>query len=144
MISTNFNEKNILHLAGVNTIERVLKSNKINISNFFVRVLPVKSSIEKCNELGIFGEKIISMQGVFSKNFNKALLKEINAQVIVTKESGDTGGISSKIETVNDLGIDIILVNRPKIDNLNEDSVINTISQLKNILEIEKKNHLAN
>lgn len=134
ILSYNFKEKNILHLAGVNTIEEVLTSYQIPLKNFFVRVLPVISSIEKCNSLGIFGENIIAMQGVFSKNFNKTLMKEIDAQVIITKESGDTGGISSKIDAANELGIDVILVNRPKIDDLKKDFIVNTLSQLKLIL----------
>lgn len=134
IIVSTFKEKSVFHVAGVNTIEEVLKSNQIHIENFFVRVLPVKSSIEKCNSLGIFGENIIAMQGVFSKDFNKALMKEINAQVIITKESGDTGGISSKIDAANELGINVILVTRPKIKNLKENFIISSLSQLELIL----------
>jgi len=138
LIATNFSGKNIFHLAGVNTIEPVLsnsKSNKIDKKNFFIRVLPVKSSIEKCNSFGISGEHIIAMQGVFSKEFNKILMEELKIEVIITKESGDIGGVSSKIAAAHELGISIILVNRPKIPELEEKSVVNDINQLGKILK---------
>lgn len=136
ILSNTFAGKNVLHLAGVNTIESVLsrsrsKSNEIDKKNFFVRVLPVKSSIEKCNDLGIYGEQIIAMQGVFSKKFNKSLMEELNIEVIITKESGAVGGVPSKIAAACELGIDIILVNRPKIVNLNENFIVNDLSGLK-------------
>ncbi|MCL2687262.1 MAG: precorrin-6A reductase [Methanobrevibacter sp.] len=136
LITSNFKCKNILHLAGVNTIKSVLNSKQISKKNFFVRVLPVKSSIEKCNDFGINGEHIIAMQGIFSKNFNKELMKEFNIQVIITKESGDIGGVPSKIAAAHELGIDIILVNRPKIPNLNENTVVNDLNHLEETLSL--------
>lgn len=138
IIATKFSKKRVLHLAGVNTIELVLsssKSSKIDKKNFFIRVLPVKSSIEKCNNLGISGEHIIAMQGVFSKEFNMELMRELDIQVIITKESGAIGGVPSKIAAANELGIDIILVNRPKIDNLDENTAVNDLLQLKKRLD---------
>ena len=137
LIATTFFDKNILHLAGVNTIESVLKglkSEKINKKNFFARVLPVKSSIEKCTSLGIDGEHIIAMQGIFSKEFNKELMKELDIQVIITKESGAVGGVPSKIVAAHELGSDIILVNRPKIANLDEKYIVNDLNHLKKSL----------
>jgi len=136
LIASSFKGKNILHLAGVNTIEKILKSNQIDKKNFFTRILPVKSSIEKCNSFGISGEHIIAMQGIFSKEFNKELMKEFNIQVIITKESGAIGGVISKIVAAHELGIDIILVNRPKIDNLNKNNVVNDLYYLKKLLKV--------
>lgn len=135
LLSNDFKSKNILHLAGVNTIETVLKYGKLDLKNFFVRVLPVKSSIEKCNSLGINGENIIAMQGVFSKEFNKSLMKELDIDVIITKESGEIGGAPSKIEAAHELGIDVILVNRPKINNLDPKNIVKNLSELKIFLD---------
>lgn len=133
LIANSFFNKNILHLAGVNTIESIFLSSKSKIDkkNFFVRVLPVKSSIKKCNNLGIYNENIIAMQGTFSKKFNKAMMEELNTQVIITKESGDVGGVPSKVSAAIDLNISVILVNRPKIIELNEETIVNNIDQLK-------------
>jgi len=135
LIASNFKGKNILHLAGVNTIEMVLNPN-LSKKNFFTRVLPVESSIEKCHSLGINGEHIIAMQGVFSKEFNKELMKKFNIQVIITKESGVVGGVPSKIAAAHELGIDVILVNRPKIANLNENNIVNDLNHLIMMLNL--------
>ncbi|KZX15193.1 precorrin-6A reductase [Methanobrevibacter cuticularis] len=132
LIAKKWKNGNILHLAGVNTIRDVLKS--VNIDNLYVRVLPVESSILKCNELGIFGEHIIAMQGIFSKEFNKSLMKELKAEVIITKESGNVGGVPAKLEAANDLKIAIIIIDRPKIDNLKDETVVQDLESLKNKL----------
>ena len=75
------------------------------------------------------------MQGVFSKEFNKSLMKELDVDVIITKESGEIGGAPSKIEAAHELGIDVILVNRPKINNLDSKNIVNNLSELKIFLD---------
>jgi precorrin-6A/cobalt-precorrin-6A reductase len=119
----------ILHLAGVSTLEDVLKH--VNKNRLFVRVLPTVSSIKKCFDLGLSGGNILAMQGVFSKEFNTALMKEYNVSAIITKESGEMGGVPSKIKAANDLGIDIILVTRPKIDELDQEIIVGSLEDLK-------------
>ncbi len=133
LIATNWKSKNILHLAGVNTMKNVLKY--LDKKNFFIRVLPVKSSIEKCNENGIIGDHIIAMQGIFSKEFNKSLMKELKTEIIITKESGDVGGVPSKLTAANELGITIILIDRPEIDALKNEVIVNDLNQLKKKLD---------
>jgi precorrin-6A/cobalt-precorrin-6A reductase len=123
------NEKNVLHLAGVSTIKAILKSVPLN--QLIVRVLPNTTSIGICEEIGISGENIVAMQGVFSKEFNQMLMKEYNIGVIITKESGETGGVPSKIGAALELDLDVVLINRPKIKELDEDSVVNTIKELQ-------------
>lgn len=135
-----YSDLKILHLAGVNTIEPVLEylDNYDFKNNFYVRVLPVESSIRKCRSLGINGDHIIAIQGTFSKNFNKAIMKEFNADIIITKNSGAVGGLPSKLEAADELGIAIILVNPPKIAELEEKKekeeekvIVNDLNQLK-------------
>lgn len=129
LIANNWKDENILHLAGVNTIEDVLKS--VAKEHFYARVLPVESSIEKCRKLELIGEHIIAMQGIFSKEFNKALMKEFKTKVIITKESGSTGGVPAKLSAANELGIIVILVDRPEIAILKAKNVVNNLNQLK-------------
>ena len=132
LIATNWKDENVLHLAGVNTIEDVLKS--VAKKHFYVRVLPVVSSIEKCENLGLDGKHIIAMQGTFSKEFNKSLMMELCAKIIITKESGVTGGVPSKLAAASELGINVILVDRPKIAILKQKDVVKDLNQLKNKL----------
>ena len=75
-------------------------------------------SIKKCLEMGIPSKNIIAMQGTFSKEFNESMMKEYHVQLVVTKESGETGGTPSKIEAAIKLEIPVIVVKRPIISEL--------------------------
>lgn len=129
------NEKRILHLAGVSTIKSILKSVPLN--QLIVRVLPNTTSIGICEEIGISGKNMVAMQGTFSKEFNQALMREYDVGVIITKESGETGGVPSKIDAALELGLEVVLISRPKIKELNKNSVVNTIKELQKKLKKE-------
>lgn len=86
--------KSILLTTGSNALEQF----KDVIHKCYVRVLPYEASIEKCRKLGVEYKNIIAMQGPFSTEFNEALLREIKADALVTKMSGDRGGLNEKIE----------------------------------------------
>ena len=125
--SVSINRK-IMHLAGVSTIHyltEVMESERI-----IARVIPSVFSIKKCLEMGLPGENIIAMQGTFSKEFNKALMEEYNVSLIVTKESGESGGTPSKIEAAIELGIPIIIVVRPEVPELENETVFNDIDDI--------------
>jgi len=80
-----------------------------------VRVLPAVKSLEICYEAGIDGRQIIAMQGPFSTKMNLAQIKEYGIDVLVTKESGRTGGLDSKIEACAIAGIDCYIIRRPDV-----------------------------
>lgn len=121
--------KKIMHLAGVSTIKTVLES--VPKDQLVARVLPNNTSIGQCQELGLSGENIVAMQGVFSKEFNKSLMKEYNAGVIISKESGHTGGVPDKIEAALELDLEVILVIRPEIQELEKESVVNSLEEFE-------------
>ena len=106
----------VLHLAGVSTLKPVIE--KIDSSRLFARVLPSVDSIQECINMGLKQENIIAMQGVFSKKFNRILFEEYDISLIITKESGETGGTLSKISAAVELGLDVVLVTRPKVAEL--------------------------
>jgi len=118
----------ILHLAGVSTLNHV--TEMVENNRIFARVLPSPDSIQKCLDLGLKQENIIAMQGTFSKKFNKALIEEYNISVIITKESGETGGTVSKINAALDLGIDVVIVTRPEVQELKNKTVFSNINDL--------------
>jgi precorrin-6A/cobalt-precorrin-6A reductase len=62
-----------------------------------IRILPFEKSIEKCRQAGAEYKQIIAMQGPFSEEFNVALMREVKADALVTKLSGDAGGLKEKI-----------------------------------------------
>ncbi len=126
----DFNRKNdrILHLAGVMTLHYFTEI--LDAQNIVARVLPSVYSIKKCHELGLPPENIIAMQGIYTKNFNKALMDEFEISVMVTKESGETGGTISKIEAALELEIPVIMVMRPVILELENKIVFNNVNDV--------------
>jgi precorrin-6A/cobalt-precorrin-6A reductase len=133
LISKTNNGK-IMHLAGVSTLPQILE--KISANSIIVRVLPAVYSIKKCLELGIPSENIVAMQGTFSSEFNKALMAEFNVDVVITKESGESGGTLSKLEAAAQLEIPVVMVKRPEIKQLKKSKVYSDIPEL--ITEVKK------
>lgn len=123
----NLNPK-VMHLAGVSTLHHLTKL--ISPETIVARVVPSIYSLNKCLELGLTGENIIAMQGTFSKKFNKVLMEEYNASVVLTKESGETGGTPSKLEAAIELGIPVVVVTRPEVPELENQLVFGDVNQL--------------
>lgn len=132
LIKNRFLNKCVLNLGGVANLH--ILREYIPKENLFIRIIPVKSSIDKCYEMGLSGEQIIAMQGTFSKEFNKSLFKEISAEIIVTKESGATGGFLDKINAAIELSIPVIVINRPVLDEIKNKTVVNDFNELNNFL----------
>ncbi|MCX7746406.1 MAG: precorrin-6A reductase [Clostridia bacterium] len=85
----------------------------------FVRVLPDSKVIGKCEELGLTAGNIFAAKGPFSERMNMEMLKHCNAKVLVTKDSGDTGGTMEKISAAKKLGVKVVLVHRPDVEYSN-------------------------
>lgn len=83
-------------------------------SRVFARVLPTIDAIEQCKKLGLKGKNIIGMQGPFSKELNVAMLKQLNCEFMVTKASGNFGGVKEKIESSSECGVKLIAVKLPE------------------------------
>ncbi|MGO9388108.1 MAG: precorrin-6A reductase [Methanobacterium sp.] len=118
----------IFHLAGVMTLHYL--TQVLNPDNIVTRVLPSVYSIEKCLDLGLPSENIIAMQGIFSKEFNRILMQEYNIHIMITKESGDEGGTTAKIEAALELGIPVVMVMRPIVSEINNKTIFNNINDL--------------
>lgn len=81
-----------------------------------VRVLPNPAIINKCLDLGVRPENIIAMQGPFGSELNRALYRHYGVEVVVSKESGEEGGTGGKVLPAIELGIPVVLVERPRLD----------------------------
>ncbi|MDR3192762.1 MAG: precorrin-3B C(17)-methyltransferase [Treponema sp.] len=86
----------------------------------FPRILPMEESIRKCRALGFPAKNILCMQGPFSEDFNRSLLREIGASWMVTKDSGDEGGFLNKIGAAQKEGVPVVLL-RPVAEELYAD-----------------------
>ena len=79
------------------------------------RVLPTVQVLLECESLGLNPCDIIAMQGPTSAELDAALIRHLGAAVIVSKESGDVGGVQEKIRAAELAGIPMIIVRRPVI-----------------------------
>lgn len=97
------------------------------------RILPDVESLNQCLALGIAPREIVAIQGPFSAELNKQLLLHYRADVLVTKESGITGGVDAKLEAALALSIPVVVVTRPPVP---EGAVDNAEELLARILAV--------
>lgn len=80
------------------------------------RMLPRVDNMIKCEELGLEQKNIVAMQGPFSKELNKALYAHYGVTLMITKESGKAGAFDEKVEAALEMGIETIVIGRPRIE----------------------------
>jgi precorrin-2 dehydrogenase/sirohydrochlorin ferrochelatase/precorrin-6A/cobalt-precorrin-6A reductase len=112
-------------------------SKYTNVKGFadrlYARVLPMENVIRTCNELGFTGKNLICMQGPFSYEMNKAMLKQFNCKYMVTKDSGKEGGVPEKYRAAKDAGAGLIVIGRAyKEEGLSLAAVLKYIAELLN------------
>lgn len=106
----NKHDGNALITTGSKNIQTFLAVNDYQ-SRLFFRVLPIKETMVKLFDYDINAKNIIGMQGPFSKELNEAMIKQVNAKYLVTKDSGINGGIVAKIESCKELNIKLLVIN---------------------------------
>lgn len=77
------------------------------------RVLPQPDVIAACLAAGFTPGDIVALQGPFSLALNRVLFQEFGADVMVTKNSGPVGGTDTKIAAAMELGMTVVVVQRP-------------------------------
>ncbi len=105
----------ILSVLGIRKIPEICKLLGDHKKKLVVRILPTSSSINICEEMKIHPSKIIAMQGPFDLEFDLYCIRHYNAKVMIAKESGDRGGLQSKIEACGKSGCKLIILERPVV-----------------------------
>ena len=105
-------EGNILVTTGSKELE-ALRGLPGFAKRIFARILPQPEMVQKCMEMGLSGRHIICMQGPFSEEMNYAMLRETNARILLTKESGAAGGFPEKLRGAKRAGAAVVVVKRP-------------------------------
>ncbi|KMT21838.1 precorrin-6A reductase [Clostridium cylindrosporum] len=103
---------NILLTTGSRDLHEFIKVNNYE-TRVFARVLPTVDVMEKCYSIGLKAKNIIAMQGPFTLELNSAILAQINAKYMVTKESGDVGGFQEKVDAALKSMAQLIVIGRP-------------------------------
>ena len=133
IIAESYPNENVLHFAGANTMEEILKN--VAVERFYPRILKVPKSIEKCEKLKIPESHIIPMKGAASLKENIDLIEKYDAGVMITKESGEIGGVIEKIDAANQKDIAIIMIKRPVIKELDHKDIVSNLEEFEKKIE---------
>lgn len=101
---------------GVNTAAAYMDGVKNGAQRLFIRVLDNVSSLEGCAKAGYPEGHVFGKMPPFTVEDNVKLIKETGAEVLVSKDSGKTGGVDVKVEACRQTGIKMILIDRPKVN----------------------------
>jgi cobalt-precorrin 5A hydrolase/precorrin-3B C17-methyltransferase len=99
---------------GVNMLPRVLPILRDSGRGVLVRMLPTAESMTKAVRAGLGPMEIIASWGAGGADFNAALCAERRVKCIISKASGEAGGVEAKAEAAGRLGIPLILISRPE------------------------------
>ncbi|MBI6550050.1 cobalt-precorrin-6A reductase [Xenorhabdus lircayensis] len=77
------------------------------------RVLPTADVLAMCESCGLSVDQIFALKGPFSADFNRSFYQFCQAEVVITKESGEQGGFKEKVEPCLSLGLPCIVICRP-------------------------------
>jgi precorrin-6A/cobalt-precorrin-6A reductase len=76
------------------------------------RILDYHESINACLNLGLTEDEFIVGRGPFNVQTNADLIRKYNASVLVSKDSGQPGGLYAKIEAAKKENCKVIIVTR--------------------------------
>lgn len=107
--------KNIFITTGSRNLKKFVESAALKNCNLTVRILPTAEVLRECENLGLTPKNIIAMQGPFSTELNVEMFKQCRADVIITKNSGITGGADTKLDAAKILNLPVVMIDRPKI-----------------------------
>ena len=105
---------NVFLTTGVNTAAAYMSGVENGAERLFIRVLDNVSSLEGCAKAGYPQSHVFGKMPPYTVEDNVKLIKKTGAEVLVSKDSGKTGGVDVKVEACRQTGIKMILIDRPK------------------------------
>ena len=121
---------NILNTTGSNNALKIegLKSEKNRIIH---RILPSPTVISRLLDNGISMENIIAIKGPFGFEINNGIIKEYKIKALITKDSGEEGGMKEKIDSALMNNVKIIVIKRLEV---NYGRKFNNIEEMLNFI----------
>ncbi len=107
--------RNIFLTTGSRNLDKFVQNPALQDCTLTARVLPTAEVIALCESLGLDAGHIVALQGPFSKELNKELFQKYAAEVIITKNSGSIGGTDTKLAAARELGLPLVLIDRPRL-----------------------------
>lgn len=103
----------ILLTTGSNGLPEWVSLPSMHDKMLYVRVLPTSEVLARCELLGFKPKQIVAAQGPFSQEWDEAMFRHLNIQVVVAKESGKIGGTLEKVQACLSLNLPLIILKRP-------------------------------
>jgi len=101
---------------GSRNLLRIVNKAQKRETKLIARVLPDPKVLTECSRMGLRPNQIIAAQGPFSKRLNMEFFRFYGAGAVITKESGDSGGVDTKVAAALELGIHVVIWMRPCFD----------------------------
>ena len=105
-------EGNVLLTTGSKTLPLFCEDHALK-EKIYARVLPLADSLRVCGECGLPVDHILAIQGPFSEEMNEAMLRQVKASWMVTKDTGSAGGYAEKIAAAKTCGVKTVIIGRP-------------------------------
>lgn len=77
------------------------------------RILPSVLSLQQALAAGFTPDRLLCLRPPFSREFNRAILREHRIDILLSKDSGREGGVEEKVLAALDLGVQVVLIRRP-------------------------------
>lgn len=103
----------VLLTIGVRNLPPYVEAARSRSIRIVARVLDHPASIETCRQAGLGREEIVPANGPFSVAENLRVIARHDIGVVVTKDSGEAGGVNAKIQAARNRGCQIVVVDRP-------------------------------
>jgi len=103
----------VLLTVGSRTVDVYAQTAREAGVRLVARVLPLPESLAACAAAGLEPRDVLAMQGPASAELDAALLRHLDAAVLVTKDSGETGGLGEKLRAAELAGATAVVVARP-------------------------------
>lgn len=107
-------EGNVLLTTGVNTAAVYAGQVRDAARRLYIRVLDTPASYEGCKKAGYPDDHVFGQMPPYTVEDNLRMIRQTNAAVLVTKDSGKTGGVDVKVEACRQAGIPCVLIRRPE------------------------------
>lgn len=87
-----------------------------NRATLFARILPAIASLEAALAAGFMPDRLIAIRPPVSIDLEKALWQHWEISLVVTKASGNPGGEDVKRAVAAELGVKLVVIDRPQVD----------------------------
>lgn len=103
----------VLLTSGANNLKPYVDEARRTGVPLVVRVLNRPESLEACRAVGITEDRTVAAKGPFTVEENCEHIRRFRIGVLVTKDSGEAGGVPAKIEAAQSEGCELVMIARP-------------------------------